>query len=427
MPRRSPDTHLPAAAAAHKSLPFRPRLRLAGGCITLALLSACASHGPRMAATQEAAQYAARAKRSYAPPGPASDPWRPYILAASKRFDVPPTWIRQVMRVESGGHEYLNGQLTTSVDGAMGLMQIMPGTYDELRAQYGLGDDPYDPRDNIMAGAAYIRQMYDLYGSPGFLAAYNAGPGRLDQYLTSHVPLPQETRNYVAMIGPRIAGVYPDAQSPAQQYAMNAMPYHQLVAPTYAKPAYHPLTTPTYHPLTTQVAAYQPPPESPPTPYRSPAPVPVQLPPPRPVPVRVAPVQVAQLEPPRYLGNGVRNLAAELTPPPRRASFRLIPQAVAGSLPIRSSGSLLGPWAVQVGAYGTPAEAQAAIGAARRSAQAPLVQARNLVMPVHTASATLYRARLTGLSRDAALRACQALAHGRTGCIVLSPDAQAGS
>ena len=66
----------------------------------------------------------------------------------------------------------------------MGLMQVMPATYDELRQQYNLGDDPYDPANNIMAGAAYMREMYDIYGSPGFLAAYNAGAepaGRLSQ------------------------------------------------------------------------------------------------------------------------------------------------------------------------------------------------------------------------------------------------------
>ena len=65
----------------------------------------------------------------------------------------------------------------------MGLMQVMPQTYDTLRAQYGLGDDPYEPRDNILAGAAYIREMYAIYGAPGFLAAYNAGPDRLDAWL----------------------------------------------------------------------------------------------------------------------------------------------------------------------------------------------------------------------------------------------------
>ena len=108
--------------------------------------------------------------------------------------------------VESGGNEYQNGQLITSGAGAMGLMQVMPETYDELQARYNLGDDPFDPHDNILAGAAYLREMYDIYGSPGFLAAYNAGPRRLDDYLSNNRPLPDETRRYVAMIGPNIVG-----------------------------------------------------------------------------------------------------------------------------------------------------------------------------------------------------------------------------
>ena len=47
----------------------------------------------------------------------------------------------------------------------MGLMQIMPKTWAELRARYGLGADPFDPRDNILAGAAYIRELHDRYGT----------------------------------------------------------------------------------------------------------------------------------------------------------------------------------------------------------------------------------------------------------------------
>jgi hypothetical protein len=105
----------------------------------------------------------------------------------------------------------------------MGLMQLMPETYQELEAEYGLGDDPYNPHDNIMAGTAYLREMYDLFGSPGFLAAYNAGPQRLNEYLTDGRPLPQETTHYVAMIEPYIQGDMPQGRSPADQFAMNSM------------------------------------------------------------------------------------------------------------------------------------------------------------------------------------------------------------
>jgi soluble lytic murein transglycosylase-like protein len=99
-------------------------------------------------------------------------PFAAFVTEASKRFGVPEHWIRAVMHVESSAR-----QQARSSKGAMGLMQITPKTWSELRARYRLGDDPYDPRDNIMAGAAYIRELYDRYGAPGFLAAYNAGPG----------------------------------------------------------------------------------------------------------------------------------------------------------------------------------------------------------------------------------------------------------
>ena len=140
-------------------------------------LAACGTVTPRQDAIQESARYVARAKHNYTPPGPAEDPWGPYIREASAKYDVPETWVRSLMRVESGGKEYINGKLITSGAGAMGLMQVMPATYDELRDRYNLGDDPFDPHDNIMAGVAYMREMYEIYGSPGFLAAYNAGPG----------------------------------------------------------------------------------------------------------------------------------------------------------------------------------------------------------------------------------------------------------
>ena len=90
--------------------------------------------------------------------------------------------------------------------GAMGLMQIMPQTWSELRARYELGADPYDPRDNILAGAAYICELYQRFGAPGFLAAYNAGPGRYEHHLATNRPLPDETQEYVARLSPTVEG-----------------------------------------------------------------------------------------------------------------------------------------------------------------------------------------------------------------------------
>ena len=123
-----------------------------------------------------------------------------HIAEAARRFGIPQPWIRAVMEVESAG----NPRAVSHV-GAMGLMQIMPGTWAELRAAHRLGDDPFDPRDNTLGGAAYLRQMYDRFGSPGFLAAYNAGPARYQNYLDTGRALPHETRNYVAILAPLIA------------------------------------------------------------------------------------------------------------------------------------------------------------------------------------------------------------------------------
>ena len=128
------------------------------------------------------------------------DAYADYIAEASRRFGVPIAWIRAVMRAESAGESR-----AVSSAGAMGLMQIMPATWAGLRARHGLGRDPYDPRDNILAGTAYLRELHDRYGSPGFLAAYNAGPGRYEASRGGR-PLPAETRAYVALLAPIIDG-----------------------------------------------------------------------------------------------------------------------------------------------------------------------------------------------------------------------------
>ena len=161
-----------------------------------------------------AAQFPLRAPgRYYPPPGPPDDPWGPHIRAAASRFRVPEQWVRAVMRQESGGREQ-----AISPVGAMGLMQVMPATYDGLRTRHHLGDDPYDPRNNLLAGTAYIREMYDRYGAPGFLAAYNAGPDRLDRYLAGSSPLPDETVNYLAAITPNLGPAIP-LSGPLAEYA----------------------------------------------------------------------------------------------------------------------------------------------------------------------------------------------------------------
>ena len=123
--------------------------------------------------------------------------WRPYIDEANARFGVPVEWIERVMRVESAGQIALGGRPITSRAGAMGLMQLMPGTWAEMRAALGLGADPHNPRDNILAGTRYLRLMYDRFGYPGCFAAYNAGPARYAAYLAGKSWLPAETIAYV--------------------------------------------------------------------------------------------------------------------------------------------------------------------------------------------------------------------------------------
>lgn len=104
------------------------------------------------------------------------------------------------MHVESRGVSR-----AVSPAGAMGLMQVMPATWAGLRARYGLGPDPFDVRDNIMAGAAYLRELHDRYGTvTAMLAAYNAGPGRYDDFVSRGRPLPPETVGYLAQLAPSV-------------------------------------------------------------------------------------------------------------------------------------------------------------------------------------------------------------------------------
>jgi hypothetical protein len=124
--------------------------------------------------------------------------WEPLVTEASRRLDVPPDWIRAVIRMESGGRTLMGENLPITSDmGAMGIMQVLPQTYEDMRLEYRLGADPYDPHDNVIAGTAYLKWLYGKYGNPGMFAAYNDGPGNLDAFLTQNRPLPDETHNYV--------------------------------------------------------------------------------------------------------------------------------------------------------------------------------------------------------------------------------------
>lgn len=153
--------------------------------------------------------------------------WQADISAASQRFKMPEAWIRAVIQAESGGHLMIDGQPISSPAGAMGLMQVMPETYAEMRNKYGLGSDPYVVADNITAGTAYLAELYRQFGYPGLFAAYNAGPERYRQHLETGNPLPDETISYMLAItealteGRQMAALYlqKKAVSPASSSA----------------------------------------------------------------------------------------------------------------------------------------------------------------------------------------------------------------
>lgn len=142
-----------------------------------------------------------RAEPPAPPPGGAGGPYAAIIAEAAQRFGLPDGWIAAVLRAESGGDPH-----AISPKGALGLMQLMPQTWADLRGRYGLGADVFDPHDNITAGAGYLRELFDRYGAPGFLAAYNAGPARYEAYQAGRQALPTETVAYVATVAARIDG-----------------------------------------------------------------------------------------------------------------------------------------------------------------------------------------------------------------------------
>ena len=147
-----------------------------------------------------------------------ADPFAGFVAEASHRFALPVSSIRAVMQVESGGNVR-----ALSPKGAMGLMQIMPATWATLRQRYGLGADPYDPRDNITAGTAYLRELHDRFGERGFLAAYNAGPSRYEEHLATGRPLPVETLSYMATVKSLFDGTLAEGSTAAASWASSSL------------------------------------------------------------------------------------------------------------------------------------------------------------------------------------------------------------
>jgi soluble lytic murein transglycosylase-like protein len=140
-----------------------------------------------------------------------------------------------VIAVESGGDAH-----AISPKGAMGLMQLMPATWRDMRGELGLGNDPFQPRNNILAGVGYLRSLYDRFGSPGYLAAYNAGPGRYLRHLDGSAPLPRETVVYVARVR-RWMSVEPTAPSSAPVDWRRAVLFIETLSQDPGRPAATPL------------------------------------------------------------------------------------------------------------------------------------------------------------------------------------------
>ncbi len=378
----------------------------------------------------------------YPPPGPPDDPWGPYIVEAATRFQIPQQWIRAVMAQESGGEEQ-----AVSPTGAMGLMQIEPETYQDLQAQYGLGADPFDPHNNILAGAAYIKEMYQRYGAPGFLAAYNAGPEDVDEYLAGNAPLPDETVNYLADVTPNLgteiafSGPFANYQAGAAGQATPSLA--DFASGCDVNAAYDP-----DHPCTATAQtgviqgqpaiiasasagtcdpdnAYDPDdpcsasgscdadtaydPDSPCTPAQAP-----QIQPP---PVQTAQAQPAPAAQPDCGSSAVFNPACpasviasvESAPPPGQpASYQ--PAATPQN------------WGIQVGAFENADLAQTVAQNALNQLASIAADAAVSVSPTTPFGGNiLYQARLIHLSARQAVQACSALNHRQLPCIVVQP------
>ncbi len=374
-------------------------------------LAACGGGGARLSQGGYRPQ-------NYTAPGPASDPWRPYIMEASARFAVPPGWIRAIIRQESGGHEYLHGRPVTSDAGAMGLMQLMPATYAELRDRFGLGNDPYDPHDNIMAGTGYIAELYARYGAPAFLVAYDAGPRRMDEYNAGRGTLPNETVAYLASVAPALAqegpmtgplAAYADAggqaRAPVQVYAASARPLGGCWRDPNAAydpedkcnratpPASAPVQTAQLSGGTTQRGAVlwgsngnATPAPPPPAPAYAPAPY----------------------QPPRYAAAA-----------PAHSRFALIASAQAEPVHMSTADAR---WGIQVGAFANPDQARQVADRARRVAPEELAGAQTILgTTAPFGGQTLYRARLIGITHPAAENACGRLNAQSWACLTVPP------
>jgi soluble lytic murein transglycosylase-like protein len=156
--------------------------------LTAAALSA--PHAVKVRAGQDPLQPSVSVSSSYLAPLTIRDAYDDLIEEAATLYKLDPRMIKAVIQTESAFNA-----LAVSPVGALGLMQLMPAVAAELGAE-----DPLDPRQNIMAGSRYLRQLLNSHRGnvPLALASYNAGPGNVAKYRA--IPPFKETRNYVKKV-----------------------------------------------------------------------------------------------------------------------------------------------------------------------------------------------------------------------------------
>ncbi|KXV62772.1 murein transglycosylase [Acetobacter orleanensis] len=349
----------------------------------LAALSACA--GPT--------------RSSYRAPGPAVDAWRPYIQEASTRFSIPQSWIRAIMQQESGGHQYMHGRLTRSIHGAVGLMQIKPDTYRELARRYRLGSDPYNPHDNIMAGSGYIRELYDRFGSPGFVAAYNCGPQCEENHRSRGASLPSYARTYLAAVSPHLNDPVPAITTTPQ------MAYAPAPSPVLSGPSGIPVGTPAYRVVAATAPATQ---------LASATPVTGRAPPLQPNTLASPVPYTSDGDIAVSSGSGTAAAGQALTAP--EVAQAGDPPPAATTVWQQDTG---GNAMIQIGAFSTQERALQAAALARQSSSTLAGAVNRIEMIPATNGRQIWRTRLAGLPATQAGPVCSQLRQQGLSCILV--------
>ncbi|CAI3950325.1 Soluble lytic murein transglycosylase or regulatory protein s (may contain LysM/invasin domain) (MltE) (PDB:153L) [Commensalibacter communis] len=345
--------------------------------LALILLTACGGGGNKNKSGVVSSRYSNYMDNhpEWRPPGPPADPWGPYINQSSQRFNVPDQWIRAVIMQESRGYQYYNKRPITSPHGAKGLMQLKTPTYRDMAKRYKLGKDPYNPQDNIMAGTAYIRILYNQFGAPGFVAAYHGGPGTLSNHLKHGSSLPKATKQYLTAVSAKLGNDIP-MSGPFAKYASGSSRRSKSKTPLPLEAYY----TPKSYAPTTMVAQNT-----------------------------VQPRKRRSLKSGSTYKPMTPIYPTQSQPRPNIVQVAYAPTASASK----------GNWGVQVGAYPSISLAQQATAKAQSKIADSFSFASPSIESVNKNGTTLYRARLTGISQISAIQACRQLKQKGMNCITV--------